>query len=105
MSSPPRKVHATSDCMSCAGLVKDKPKGYKSFPKAGHTKSALDFMNKSISDFHSRNGTGNKYNGCGPARSPLQRLDLWISLFMIPLWGKGFRPVIRHTLPYWGQNL
>ena len=61
MSSPPRKVLATSDCMSCAGLVKDKPKGYKSFPESEHTKSALDFMNESISDFHSSKGTGNKY--------------------------------------------
>jgi hypothetical protein len=26
-------------------------------------------------------------------------------LFMILLWGKDIRPVIRHTLPYWGQNL
>jgi hypothetical protein len=24
---------------------------------------------------------------------------------MILLWGKGIRPVIRHTLSYWGQNL
>jgi hypothetical protein len=30
--------------------------------------------------------------------SPLQRLDPWISLFMILLWGKGIRPVIRHTI-------
>jgi hypothetical protein len=37
--------------------------------------------------------------------SPLHRLDPWISLFMILLWGKSIRPVIRHTLPYWGQNL
>jgi hypothetical protein len=45
MSSPPQKVLAPSDFMSCSGLVKDKPKGYKSFPESGHTKSALDFMN------------------------------------------------------------
>ena len=43
MSSPPRKVLAPSVCMSCSGLVKDKPKGYKSFPESGHTKSVLDF--------------------------------------------------------------
>jgi hypothetical protein len=42
MSSPPQKVLAPSDFMSCSGLVKDKP---KSFPESGHTKSALDFMN------------------------------------------------------------
>ena len=48
MSSPPRKVLAPSDFMSCSGLVKDKPKGYKSFPESGHTKSAFDFMNESI---------------------------------------------------------
>jgi hypothetical protein len=104
-SSPPRKVLVPSDVMSCSGLVKDKPNGYKSFPESGHTKSALDFMNESISDFHSSKGTGNKYNGFGVATSPLQRLDSWISLFMILLWGKGIRPVIRHTLPYCGQNL
>jgi hypothetical protein len=63
MSSPPRKVLAPSDFMSCSGLVKDKPKGYKSFLESGHTKSALDFMNESISDFHSRKVTWNKYNG------------------------------------------
>jgi hypothetical protein len=45
----------------CSGLVKDKPKGYKFFPELGHTKSALYFMNESISDFHSSKGTGNKY--------------------------------------------
>ena len=63
MSSPSRKVLAPSDFMSCSGLVKDKPKAYKSFPKSGHTKSALHFMNESISDIHSSKGTGNKYNG------------------------------------------
>jgi hypothetical protein len=42
MSSPPRKVLTASDFMSCSGLVKDTPKGYKSFPESGHTKSALD---------------------------------------------------------------
>jgi hypothetical protein len=47
MSSPPQKVLAPSDFMSCSGLVKDKPKGYKSFPESGHAKSALDFMNES----------------------------------------------------------
>ena len=61
MSSPSRKVLAPSDFMSCSGLVKDKPKGYKFFPESGHTKSALYFMNESISDFHSSKGTGNKY--------------------------------------------
>jgi hypothetical protein len=70
MSSPPRKVLAPSDFMSCSGLVKDKPKGYKSFPESGHTKSALNFRNESISDFHSSNGTGNKYNGFGPVTFP-----------------------------------
>ena len=50
ISSPPWKVLAPSDFMSCSGLVKDKPNGYKSFPESGHTKSALDFMNESISD-------------------------------------------------------
>jgi hypothetical protein len=48
MSSPPRKVLAPSDFMSCSGLVNDKPKGYKSFPESGHTKSVLDLMNESI---------------------------------------------------------
>jgi hypothetical protein len=84
--------------------VKDKPKGYKSFQKSGHTKSAFDFMNESISDYHSSKGTGNKYNGFGPANFPLQRLYLWISLFKIFLLGKGIRPMIRHTLPYWGHK-
>ena len=46
--------------------MKDKPKGYKSFPESGHTKSTLDFMNESISDFHSSKDIGNKYNGFGP---------------------------------------
>jgi hypothetical protein len=36
--------------------------------------------------------------------SPLQRLDPWISLFMILLWGKGIRPVIWHTLPLIGDK-
>jgi hypothetical protein len=54
--------------------VKDKPKGYKSFPESGHTKSALDFMNESISDFHSSKGTGNKYNGFGPATFPSSKI-------------------------------
>ena len=63
MSSPPRKVLAPSDFMSCSGLVKDKPKGYKSFLESGHTKSALDFINESISDFHCSKVTWNKYNG------------------------------------------
>jgi hypothetical protein len=70
MSSPPQKVLAPSDFMSCSGLVKDKPKGYKSFPESGHTKSVLDFRNESISDFHSSNGTGNKYNGFGSVTFP-----------------------------------
>jgi hypothetical protein len=48
MSSPPPKVLAPSDFMSCSGLVKGKPKEYKFFPESGHTKSALDFMNESI---------------------------------------------------------
>ena len=76
MSSPPRKVLAPSDFMSCSGLVKDKPKGYtsKSFPESGHTKSALDFMNESISDFQSSKGTGNKYNGFGPATFPSSKI-------------------------------
>jgi hypothetical protein len=34
MSSPSRKVLAPSDFMSCSGLVKDKPKGYKFFPES-----------------------------------------------------------------------
>jgi hypothetical protein len=57
--------------------VKDKPKGYtgKSFPDSGHTKSALDFMNESISDFHSSKGTGNEYmNGFGPATLPREQV-------------------------------
>lgn len=66
MSSPPRRVLAPSDFMSCSGLVKDKPKGYKSFPESGHTKSALTFVNETISEFHSSKGTGSKYNGFGP---------------------------------------
>ena len=74
MSSPPRKVLVPSDFMSCSRLVKDKPKGYKSFPKSGHTKSGLDFMNKSISDFHSSKDTGNKYNGFGPATFPSSKI-------------------------------
>jgi hypothetical protein len=51
-------------------ISKDKPKGYKSFPESGHTKSALDFMNESISEFHSTKGTGNKYNGFGLGTFP-----------------------------------
>jgi hypothetical protein len=51
-----------------------KPKGYKSFLESGHTKSALDFMNESISDFHSSKGTGNKYNGFGPATFPSSKI-------------------------------
>jgi hypothetical protein len=74
MSSTPRKVLAPSDFMSCSGLEKDKPKGYKSFPESGHTNSALDFMNESISDFHSSKGTGNKYNGFGPATFPSSKI-------------------------------
>ena len=75
MSSPPRKVLAPSDFMSCSGLVNDKPKGYKSFPESGHTKSALDFMNESISDFHSSKGTGNEYmNGFGPVTFPSSKI-------------------------------
>ena len=74
MSSPLRKVLAPSDFMSCSGLVKDTPKGYKSFPESGHTKSALDFMNESISDFHSSKGTGNKYNGFVPATFPSSKI-------------------------------
>ena len=35
MFSPPRKLLVPSDLMTCSGLVKDKPKGYKSFPKIG----------------------------------------------------------------------
>jgi hypothetical protein len=60
--------------MSCSGLEKDKPKGYKSFPESGHTNSALDFMNESISDFHSSKGTGYKYNGFGPATFPSSKI-------------------------------
>ena len=78
-------------------------KGINPSQKSGHTKSALDFINKSISDFHSSKGTGNKYNGFGPATFPssqIRSID-----FAILLWGKGIRPGIRHTLPYWGQNL
>jgi hypothetical protein len=71
MSSPLRKVLAPSDFMSCSGLVMDTPKGYNSFPESGHTKSALDFMNESISDFHSSKGTGNKYNGFWFGHFPL----------------------------------
>jgi hypothetical protein len=74
MSSPLRKVLAPSDFMSCSGLVKDTPKGYKSFPESGHTKSALDFMNESISDFQSSKGTENKYNGFGPATFPSSKI-------------------------------
>jgi hypothetical protein len=54
--------------------VKDKSKEYKSFPETGHTKSILDFMNKSISDFLSNKGTGNKYNGFGPATFPSSKI-------------------------------
>jgi hypothetical protein len=74
MSSSPRKVLAPSNCISCSDLLKDKPKGYKSFPESGHTKSAFDFMNESISNFHSSKGTGNKYNGLGPATFPSSKI-------------------------------
>jgi hypothetical protein len=74
MSSPPRKLLVPSDFMSCSGLVKDKPKGYKSFPKSGHANSALDFMNASISDFHSSKGIGNKYNGFYSATFPSSKI-------------------------------
>ena len=60
--------------MSCSGLVNDKPKGYKSFPESGHTKSVLDLMNESIYDFHSSKGTGNKYNGFGPVTFPFSKI-------------------------------
>ena len=40
MSSPPHKVLAPSDFMSCSGLVKDKSKGYKSCPESGHTNNS-----------------------------------------------------------------
>jgi hypothetical protein len=90
MSSPPRKVLALSDFMSCSGLLKDKPKGYKSFPESGHTKSALDFMNESISDFHSSKGTGNKYNGFGPATFPSSKIrSMHFSIHDSSL-GKGY---------------
>ena len=54
--------------------MKDKPKGYKSFPKSGHAKSALDFMYASISDFYSSKGTRNKYNGFDPATFPCSKI-------------------------------
>jgi hypothetical protein len=97
MSSPLRKVLAPSDFMSCSGLVKDKPKGYKSFPESGHTKSALDFMNESISDFHSSKGTGNKYNGFGPATFPsskIRSMDFAIHSFAL----LGTKPVVGLVL-------
>jgi hypothetical protein len=100
MSSPPRKVLALSDFMSCSGLVKDKPKGYKSFTESGQTKSALDFMNESISDFHSSKGKGTMV-----LVRPLSSCLKIRSMDFAILWGKDIRPVIRHTLPYWGQNL
>ena len=97
MSSPLRKILAPSDFMSCSGLVKDKPKGYKSFPESGHTKSALDFMNESISDFHSSKGTGNKYNGFGPATFPsskIRSMDFAIHSFAL----LGTKPVVGLVL-------
>ena len=100
MSSPPQKVLAPSDFISCSGLVKDKPKGYKSFPESGHTKSALDFMNESISDFHSSKGKGTMI-----LVRPLSSCSKIRSMDFVILWGKDIRPVIRYTLPYWGQNL
>ena len=45
---------------------------------------------------HSSKGTRNKYNGFGTSPFLLQRLEIWIYLFMILLWGMGIRPVIRH---------
>ena len=97
MSSPPRKVLAPSDFMSCSGLVNDKPKGYKSFPESGHTKSALDFMNESISDFHSSKGTRNKYNGFGPATFPsskIRSMNFAIHSFVL----LGTKPVVGLVL-------
>ena len=70
--------------------MKDKPKGYKSFPESGQTKSALDFMNESISEFHSTKGTGNKYNGFGLATFPsskIRSMDFAIHDFSL---GKGY---------------
>ena len=90
MSSPSRKVLALSDFMSCSGLVKDKPKGYKCFPKLGHAKSALHFMNESISDFHSSKGTGNKYNGFGPATLPSSKIRSMDFAILDSSLGKGY---------------
>ena len=70
MSSPPRRVLATSDFMACSGLSKDDPKGYKSFPESGHFKSALASINDSIADNHSSKSTGSKYSGFGPTAFP-----------------------------------
>lgn len=77
MSSPPRQVLAPSDFMSCSGLVKDRPKGYKSFPESGHTKSALAFVNESIDNFHSSKGSGGtKFNGFGPSTFPVSKVRI-----------------------------
>jgi hypothetical protein len=72
--------------------VKDKPKGYtgKSFPDSGHTKSVLDFMNESISDFHSSKGTGNKCNGFGPATFPSSKIRSMDSAIHDSSLGKGY---------------
>ena len=70
--------------------MKDKPKGYKFFPESGHTKSVLDFMNESISDFHSSKGTGNKYTGFGPATFPSSKIrSMDFAIHDSPL-GKGY---------------
>ena len=70
MSSPPRRVLATSDFMACSGLSKDDPKGYKSFPESGHFKSSLAFINDSIAENHSSKSSGSKYSGFGPTAFP-----------------------------------
>jgi hypothetical protein len=47
-------------------------------------------------------------NGFGPATFPsskIRSMDFAIHDSSLGKGGKGIRPVIRHTLPYWGQNL
>ena len=105
MSSPHRKVFAPSDFMSCSGLVKDKPKGYKTFPESGHTKSTLDFMNESISDFHSSKGIGNKYNGFGPVTFSFSKIRSMDFAIYDSSLGKGYPSCDKTYSTLLGQNL
>jgi hypothetical protein len=59
-SAVPRTLDISRRLLSDLALITGRipPKGYKFFPELGHTKSALYFMNESISDFHSSKGTG-----------------------------------------------